>query len=140
MAENSIKWLKGLLWYVAVYHILLGLLAIFAKSSAVSLANWFFNFNLTITPEVYWILNPFAAYLLIFGVFMAVAATDPVKYRNIILVGVVLIVIRALQRIVFVFESPEGLMSNVNPMRNILAIAIIVVIGLAMYLLSRKAK
>lgn len=140
MANNSHKWLKGLLWYVAAYHILLGLLGIFAKDFAVSLANWFFNFNLTITPEVYWILNPFSAYVLIFGVFIALAATDPVKYKNIIIVGVVLIAVRVVQRLVFFFQAPEGLIRSVDPTQNILAIVIIMVIGLAMYLLARKVK
>ena len=134
------KGLKVLLWYVALYHILLGLLGIFAKGSAISLANWFFNFNLTVTPEIHWILNPFAAYVLIFGVFMAVAATNPVKYKNIILVGVALIAIRFIQRLVFFYEAPVELINSVDPTRNILAMAIIAAIGLAMYLLVKKVK
>ena len=84
MAEYSHKWLKGLLWFGAAYHVLLGLLGIFAKNSVVTFAKMFYNFNLTLDPQTYWILNPLAAYMLVFGLFMAVAATDPAKYKNVI--------------------------------------------------------
>lgn len=140
MVENSNKWLKGLLWFVAIYHILLGLLGIFAKDLAASLAGIFFNFNLTLTPEMYWVLNPFAAYLLIFGVFMALAASDPVKYKNVIFVGVALFAVRIVQRIVFFFAAPEGLISNTDPVRNILVLVVVSAIGLGMYLLAKKVK
>ena len=140
MAEYSHKWLKGLLWFVAMYHIALGLLGIFFKESAVFVAKSFFNFNLTLTPEIYWTLNPFAAYLLIFGVFMALAATDPVKYKNIIFIGVALFAVRVVQRVVFFFAAPEGLISNMDPVRNILVLVVVSAIGLSMYLLAKRVK
>lgn len=138
MAKNSNKWLKGLLWFVGIYHILLGLLGIFAKNLAASLASIFFNFNLTLTPEIYWVLNPFSAYILIFGFFMVLAATDPVKYKNVILIGVFLFAIRIVQRIIFLFVAPEGLVNNIDPTRNILALAIVSVIGISIFILDRK--
>jgi len=138
MADNSHKWLKGLLWFVAIYHILLGLLGIFAKDLAAALASTFFNFNLTLTPEVYWVLNPFSAYVLIFGFFMALAATDPAKYKTVILIGVALFAIRIVQRIIFLFVAPEGLINNLDPTRNILALAIVTVIGLSIFIMDRK--
>ncbi|MEK6828151.1 MAG: hypothetical protein AABX78_02270 [Nanoarchaeota archaeon] len=138
MTEKSIKWLKGLLWLVAIYHILLGLVGIFFKDLAASLAGAFFNFNLTLTPEVYWILNPFAAYVLIFGIFMALAATDPAKYKTVILIGVGLFAIRIIQRIIFLLIAPEGLVKNIDPVRNMLALAIVTVIGLSIFIMDRK--
>ena len=41
---------------------------------------------------------------LVFGLFMALAARDPVKFKNVIYVGVVLFAIRVLQRIFFFFK------------------------------------
>jgi len=136
----SDKSLKVLLWIAAVYHIILGLLGVFAKDAAVTLANVAFNFNLTLNNEMLWVINPFAAYLLVFGVFMAVAATDPKKYKNIIYAGVGLFALRVIQRIIFVVSAPEGLISSVDPIRNTVAIAVVAVMGLSMFLLARKLK
>ncbi len=132
------KTLKILLWIAAVYHILLGLLGVFAKETAVFIANSFFNFNLTLNDEMLWIINPFSAYLLFFGVFMAVAATDPKKYRNIIYAGVGLFALRIVQRIIFLVSAPVALVYSVDPLRNIIAIAVVAVMGIWMYVLARK--
>jgi len=137
---TSDKSLKVLLWVVAVYHILIGLLGIFAKDTAVFIANNFFNFNLTLTDQMTWIINPFATYLLFFGVFMAVAAMDPKKYKNIIYAGIGLFALRIIQRIIFIVSAPEGLMSNVDPVRNVIAIAVVAVIGLSLFVLAKKLK
>lgn len=137
---NTEKILKILLWFVAVYHILLGLLGIFAKETAVFIANNFFNFNLTLTDELLWVINPFATYLLFFGVFMAVAGMNPKKYKNIIYAGVGLFAVRVIQRIIFVVSAPEGLISNVDPIRNVLAIVVVAVIGLSMFFLTKKLR
>jgi|SRR3989344_7643203 len=140
MAYNEHQSLKILLWCVAIYHILIGLLGIFAKDTAVFIARSFFNFNLTLTPEMNWIINPLAAYILFFGVFMAVAAMDPVKYRNIIYAGVGLFALRVVQRIIFIIVAPEGLINQVDPVRNIIAIGIVAIIGIAMFVMAKKVK
>jgi len=136
MADN--KTLKVLLWFVAIYHILIGLLGIFAKDTAVFIAKNFFNFNLTLTPEMDWIINPFSAYVLIFGVFIAVIATDVKKYKNMIYVAVGLFALRVVQRIIFMISAPDSLISTIDPVRNIIAIGVVAVIGLFMFLLARK--
>ena len=140
MVSDSNSFLKGLLWFVGVYHIILGLLGIFAKDLAATLAKLFFNFNLTLTDQMYWIINPFAAYLLIFGVFMILAAKDPVKYKNVIYVGIALFAIRVIQRIFFFFTASEGLINSSDPIRFLIAIIIVAAIGTTMFILTRKAK
>jgi len=140
MARNEYKSLKILLWIIAVYHIVLGLLGIFAKDLAVTLAKNFFNFNLTLTNQIYWVINPLAAYILVFGIFMALAAKDPVKYKNVIYVGVILFAVRVIQRLVFFVSAPEGLVSNTNPSRNIIMLVVAAAIGIAMFVMAKKAK
>ncbi len=140
MALNNYRALKTLLWVVAVYHIALGLLGIFAKGIAVTLAQTFFNFNLTLTDQIYWIINPFAAYVLIFGFFMALAAKDPKKFKNVIYVGVTLMAVRVAQRASFLFAAPEGLISNIDPTRNMIMLIVVIAIGIAMFVMARKIK
>lgn len=134
------KALQLILYLVAAYHILLGLVGIFFKGYAVEAAKLFFSFNLTLTPEIYWILNPFAAYVLFFGIFMVVAATDPLKYRNIIYVGVGLFALRIIQRLFFAFTASADLISVVNPAQNILHIVVVAILGVAMLGMVKSLK
>jgi hypothetical protein len=140
MVGNDNKALKILLWIVAVYHIGLGLLGIFAKDFAVTLAKNFFNFNLTLTDQIYWIINPLAAYILVFGIFMALAAKDPSKYKNVIFVGVALFAVRVIQRLVFFVTAPEGLVNNIDPTKNIIMLVVVAAIGIAMFVMAKKVK
>lgn len=132
--------LKYLLWLVAVYHIGLGLLGIFAKDFTITLAKNFFNFNLDLTNQVYWILNPFSAYVLIFGVFIALAAKNPVKYKDIIYVGVGLCAIRVIQRMFFFFSAPKELIFDIDPVRNAIVMVIVAIIGTSLFFMARKLK
>jgi len=106
----------------------------------VFIANNFFNFNLTLNEELQWVINPFATYLLFFGVFIAIAAMDPKKYKNIIYAGVGLFTLRVIQRIIFIISAPKILISNVDPIRNSIAIIIVAVIGFFMFFLTKKIK
>ncbi|MDO8659828.1 MAG: hypothetical protein Q7K54_04500 [Candidatus Parcubacteria bacterium] len=132
------KTLSIILSFVAFYHIIIGLIGIFFKDYAVWAAKTFFSFNLTMSPQIEWILNPFAAYILIFGVFMAVAATNPEKYKNIIMVGVVLFAIRIIQRLIFIFSASDALKSIASSTQNIIHIIIVAIIGAAMLGLTMK--
>lgn len=134
------KTLRTILYIVAAYHILLGLIGIFFKDYAVWAAKNFFSFNLTMDPQVYWVLNPFAAYVLIFGIFMALAATDPVKYKNIIYAGILLFAVRIIQRLIFAFSATEGLKSITNPTQNITHLVVVAVIGGTLLVLTQKTK
>ncbi|OGI10104.1 MAG: hypothetical protein A3I68_05965 [Candidatus Melainabacteria bacterium RIFCSPLOWO2_02_FULL_35_15] len=138
MSKNSNQFLQTILWFVAIYHIILGCIGIFAKDLTVVLARTFFNFNLILTDQISWVLNPFSAYLLIFGVFMALAATNPSKYKTIIYIGIALCAIRIAQRIFFFCSSPEGLINNVDPFKNMIVLAVVVVIGISMLLQVRR--
>ncbi len=140
MARQYYLALKGLLLIVAIYHIALGLLGIFAKNLAVALARNFFNFNLALTDQIYWIINPFATYVLIFGFFMAVAASDPIKYKKVVYVGVALCTVRVAQRLAFFFIAPEGLVNNIDPIRNIIAIIVVSSIGIALFVMTIPPK
>lgn len=130
--------LKGLLWWLAIFHVGLGLLGIFAKETAVFLAGRFFNFNLELTPQMHWVLNPFAAYLLAFGVFMAIAALDPLKYRNIIYAGVGLLALRVIQRAVFVLSAPNELRASTSLSSNVFTIVVVSTIAVTVFLLTRR--
>ena len=140
MVKDSHQWLKGLLWFGAIYHILLGISGIFFKDVVVLLARNFFNFNLVLDSQTYWILNPLSAYMFIFGIFMAVTASDVVKYRNFVNVIVILLAMRIVQRVFFMVASPAELVSSMDMSRESLDAALVAVYAGALFFTSRKAK
>ncbi len=140
MSLNSEKTLKGLLWWLVIFHASLGLLGLFAKETAVFLAEAFFNFELQLTPQMYWIINPFAAYLLAFAGFMAVAAIDPKRHRNVIYVGAGLLAVRVVQRAIFLINAPADLVADASKASIGLTIAIVSAITLSLILLTRRLK
>lgn len=140
MSANSEKILKVLLWWQAIFHTGLGLFGIFAKGSTVFVAGKVFNFNLELTPQMSWVIDPFAAYLLGFGGFMAVAALDPSRHKSVIYVGAGLLAIRVLQRVIFVFTAPDDLVADGSRVSSVLTIVVVSVIVSALIVLTRKLK
>ncbi|MCH7921291.1 MAG: hypothetical protein IIC50_25385, partial [Planctomycetes bacterium] len=125
MSVNSEKILKGLLWWLVVFHTGLAILGIFAKETTVFLAEKFFNFKLELTPQMFWVINPFAAYLLAFGGFMAIAAIDPKRHKSVIYVGAGLLAVRAVQRTIFVITAPAALLVDTSKSSIVLIIAVV---------------
>ena len=76
--------------------------------------------------------------MLVFGLFMAVAATDPKKYKNIINVALFLILIRTIERIIFIIVSPQSLVNAVDPVRMSIDIGLTAVYGLLLFVFARK--
>ena len=79
-----LKILKIILYIITIQHILLGLAGIFFKKYSEFLADIYFNFNLALTSQLNWILNPFAAYVLFVGLCAFFATRKPLGYKNII--------------------------------------------------------
>ncbi|TWU27405.1 hypothetical protein [Bythopirellula polymerisocia] len=138
MSDRSEKILKALLWWLVVFHGGLGLLGLFAKGSAEVLAERFFNFQLELSPQMYWVINPFAAYLLAFAAFMAIAAWDPRRNVALIYVAASLLGLRVLQRAYFLLTADDDLISGTSKDRIVLTIAIVLVITIALLVLTRN--
>ncbi len=129
--QNKHLGMRTLLWVIAIYHVVAGLLLNCPKDWIICVAQCVLN-NPAIRdiPEVFFLLRPLGVYLIIFGILMGVAAWNPVKNRSIITVGVILFVLRIIQRITTGTEFQSLL--GVSPTRNIVMIAIVSVFGIAL--------
>jgi len=136
--ENKVKWLKILLWFGALYHVLFALVGILGKEHIVTLAKVFYGFNLTMTPQVAWILNPLAAYMLAFGLFLGVAATDPLKYKNVIYAALIFIVVRVIQRVFFLVSASNSFIAG-DTTKNIVDISSVVLYALVLFIVLKNA-
>ena len=138
--SGATKWLRIVLGVGAVYHILLGLALILFKSHVAEMARLFFRFNLAPTPEIMWIANPFAAYMLAFGLMLGVTASDPARYRPMVFVAVVLFALRGIQRMMFLACGDSALKALANPTQNIVHLAVVAAMCMAMVALAMKLR
>src|SRR5919202_5787050 len=127
------KALKAILAVISIYHLGLGALAFVSKTLAAHLARDVFDMNLVFTDQLSYIVGLLSVYAIIFGVFAALAAFDPVKYSYVIYVGILLYLLRLIHRILYadVVRNAFGV-SNLNYW---LEIALIIFFGASLYLL-----
>ncbi len=103
-----------LLWIIALYHIVLGALLIFSGELSLRFADASYGWKITGSPELGILGEILGCYGIAFGLTMAIAAGNPVRHRALLTVGIVLIVLRLLQRILFAdkvmetFQVPSG--------------------------------
>jgi len=91
--------LRGLLWFICAYHIVIGFAANLPPPQASTVAMALLGLHLPDDPALFQVLKPFGIYAMTFGVMMGVAAWNPVKNRALITIGVVLFGLRLLQRL-----------------------------------------
>ncbi len=131
--------LRALLGLVAIYHLVLGLLGLFARQQAPDLARTFFRFRLSGSPETLWLLNPFSAYLLAFGAATAVAAWNPVRFRPLVFVVVGLFTLRIVQRLVFLIAADDSLKAAVSPVQNVIHLCVVAALAAAILALALRS-
>ena len=130
------KSLRVILAVISMYHLCLGALAFISKTLAARIASDVFNMNLVFTEQLGYIVGLLAAYAIIFGVFTALAAFDPLKYAYVIHVGILLYLLRLVHRLLYadVVRNAFGV-SNLNYW---LEIALLIFFGASLYLLRPR--
>lgn len=134
--QNKHTALRGLLWVICVYHVVLGLCANLPPAQVQAAASALLGLQLPQDPTLFQILKPFGVYVMVFGVMMGVTAWNPVKNRALITVGVILFALRLLQRLL----NLEGVEQNlgVTSGRNWATIATVGAFALALAVLRWK--
>lgn len=143
MAENvsknmNEKILKLLLYLFAVYHVVLGLVGMFLTNFAFTkdIALNLFNFHLTIDNQTEWILKPLGAYMLVMGILAYIATLDLSKHKAIVYAAVGVIVLRILERLLFVWRGEEYIATN--PTYSLVIVGFLAIYGTAIYYFAKK--
>lgn len=122
--------LRGLLWFICLYHVACGLAAILSPDQIPTIAEKLAGMKVTASPEFLYLAKPFGVYAAAFGVMMGVAAWNPIKNRALISVGIVLFALRIVQRLTSMGEVEQ--LFGVSPARSLQTVAIVAVLGLAL--------
>ena len=130
--------LRLLLWDMSLYHIFLGLIGVIYWKELEYIAKSVFNLSLTITPQILSLIRPLAAYLVVFGIMMGIAAFDPKRFRPIIYAGLVVLFFRLLQYLSIIIRGFQG--SANKPTQTYGLMFVVIFTGLAFIFLLYKTK
>lgn len=122
--------IKVLLWVIAIYHISTGILIIASGDLSLRFAKTFYGWTIDGSSELGILAELLGCYAIAFGLMLATAAKDPVRYRSFLTVGVVLIALRVFQRLYFAGKIIDTF--GVDPGRHWLATAFIFLLGAAL--------
>lgn len=137
MPSTAQRALKAYLWFIAIFHLFVGL--------AVNISDGFtrmiaagYGATVDWTPQFTYILHPLGAFMIVLGFLAAVAARDPERYDAVIFGFIGLFVIRSLHRVVFggVLTSAFGISASRNTFNMVLMAAQ----AILLYLLWRAAR
>ena len=130
------KIIRFIAGFVGVYHIASGLLGTLSGNLAAELGRILFNARVDVTPQFSYMAKYLGAYVIAFGAMMLFIAQDPVKYRGLINVAVLLICIRIIDRIVFAAELKNAF--GIELTQSIVTISIIGLVGLSLLIFKPK--
>ncbi len=132
--------LQALLVVVAGYDIYLAVLGLFFRNDSVTQAASYFNFNLELTTSTYWLIGLLATYLLAFAAFLLLAATNPIKYMNVIYICLGLFLVRIVQRIDFMISASKDTDLLVSPKDANTYLIGIIFVAVALLFLTLKVR
>jgi hypothetical protein len=136
MNSNLLRALQGLMWFVCVFHVAVGVGLNFAGSGFIdTMADLYGAEHKDWSPQFLYILRPLGAFMLALGIAAAAAALDPRRYRAVIWAFVVLFGIRATHRILFA-DDVETIFGIANS-RSMVQMVFFYVLAAALLILER---
>jgi hypothetical protein len=128
--------LKAYLWFIAAFHLLVGLAVNTSPSLTQSIAR---GYGATVdwTPQFTYILHPLGAFMIALGVLAAAAARDPRRYSAVVGGFVLLFAIRALHRVIFGDAITTAF--GISASRNMVNMAVFALQAVLLFVLWRAA-
>ena len=128
--------LKGYLWFIAAFHLVVGLAVNVSSSLTQAIAR---GYGATVdwTPQFTYILHPLGAFMIALGVMAIAAARDPRRYSAVVGGFVLLFAIRALHRVVFGSAITDAF--GISSSRNMINMVIFAAQAVLLFVLWRAA-
>ena len=136
MKFNTLGVLKILLWFIAAFHLIVGM-GLNVSPEFPQLMAQYYGAQVNWTPEFLYIVKPIGAFMFALGVMAALAARDPLSNVSVVYGFVVLFAFRGLQRLIFQseIESAVAIASG----RNFTAAIFFLLMGAALLVILRFA-
>lgn len=137
MQTTATRLLTAYLWFIAIFHLFVGLSVNFSESFTRMIAR---GYGATVdwTPQFSYILHPLGAFMIVLGLLAAVAARQPARYPAVIGGFVILFTIRALHRLVY--QDVLATAFGISPSRSMATMVVFLAQAVALFLLWRAAR
>jgi hypothetical protein len=137
MQSTSLRVLKVYMWFIALFHLVVGLAVNVSPGMTRSIAAAY-GATVDWTPQFVYILHPLGAFMIALGLMAIAAARDPHRYEWVVLGFVALFAIRALHRLVFADVLSSAF--SIAPSRNTLNMVIFAVQAILVFALWRASR
>jgi hypothetical protein len=137
MQSTSLRVLKGYLWFIALFHLAVGLAVNVSPALTRSIAAAY-GATVDWTPQFVYILHPLGAFMIALGLMAIAAARDPHRYEWVVLGFVALFAIRALHRIIFADVLSSAF--SIAPSRNMLNMVVFIALAILLFGLWRASR
>lgn len=134
---SSLRYLKVLIWFIAVYQLTVGLALLVSPASAQLIVAWY-GATVNWTPEFTFMLKPLGAYMLMTGLIAWGTARAPVPHPMITYAFAALFVINAAYRVVH-FEAVRAAF-GIPPRHLIVQIVTLVALAAGCLFLQRAVQ
>lgn len=140
MRTTAQRALSAYLWFIAVFHLFVGL--------SVNLSDRFtrmiaatYGATVDWTPQFTYILHPLGAFMIVLGLLAAVAARQPARYPAVVLGFIILFAMRALHRLFYadMITTAFGISATRNTMNMLLFFAQALLL-LVIWRMARRAE
>lgn len=128
--------LKAFLWFIAAFHLAVGIGLNVSSGFPTFMADYY-GATVTFTPAFLYIVKPIGAFMIALGLMAGAAARDPLAHRSVVYGFVALFIIRGLQRIVFQEEIANAV--GIASGRNLGNAIFFLLMAGALYALFRAA-
>jgi len=130
----QLRYLKGLLWFIAVYQLVMGLLLLVSPTFAQLVVAWY-GASVEWTPQFTFILKPLGAYMVMTGIIAWGAARAEIPHPMITYALAVLFTINAVYRVLR-FESIQTTF-GISAAHLILQVVVLLALAAACFFLQR---
>lgn len=98
--QKKYLYLRGIVWFISVYQVLLGIILNSSPAVIVWAATNFLGATKMPDISALFLARALGTYMIALGIGIGIAAWDPVKNRALLSVGAILVGLRAIQRII----------------------------------------
>lgn len=134
--QNKYLFLRGAIWFVCIFHILLGVILNLPVSYIVWLLTNILGATKMPDASILFLVRMLGTYLFVFGIGMGIAAWNPVKNRSLLTLGAILVTLRAVQRIVQAGSLEQ--MLGISSQSNWVTIIIFLLFAIALVVFRAK--
>lgn len=136
MQSTSLRVLKAYMWFIALFHLVVGIAVNVSPGMTRSIAAAY-GATVDWTPQFTYILHPLGAFMIALGVMAVAAARDPHRYDWVVLAFVVLFALRALHRLVFASVLSSAF--SITPSRNMINMVVFLAQAILLFALWRAS-